>query len=305
MKNSRENRIETLKQNGVDTSKFYNLNLTLPMGSTIEIKVDGKQLADFDEETENTIKEIMESKYIYNPRVDGRFVAAQTFKMINSDIGWNGMMKRFPYKYQFRVMIDELHRLSVMEEHNDPEFEIMKNFFTKEVVVTTCEHYIKQLKKYVSNAKVRKCKGVPYVKLAKYGNVFHRDLQRNVYGKMEEQIRKINNSANYKMMEVRLRKFVSLMNKIPDDSAKCSAWKDAYKGRGAFMTLNNICKHHGVTLTNYETGEKLNQEESLAYLESLIETNRGAYWKYHELLLVAINENDFDLARSIEAQKQK
>lgn len=305
MKDSRENRLETLRLNGVDTLKFYNLNLSLPVGSTVEIKVNGKNISDFDIETENTVKEIMSSKYIYNPRVDGRFVAAQTFRMINSPYGFNECVKRMSYMYQFTMMLDELHRLSVMEKHNDPEFTIMKNFFTKKVVVETCEHYMKNLKRYIENTKVRKCKGIPYVRLEKYGDVFCSDIQKRVYNSLELQINRIRDSLDYYDMEHKLRHFVYLMNKLPEYYPKCSAWKDTYKGKGAYMTLNNIVKHHGVTLTNYETGEKLNQEESLAYLESLIETNRGAYWKYHELLLAAIKENDFDLKRSIETQNRK
>ena len=93
------------------------------------------------------------------------------------------------------------------------------------------------------------------------------------------------------------------MVKLPADTPKCSDWKDAFKGNGAFKTLNNICKHHNCVVQNYETGEILDTYGSVAYIESLIDTYRGSYWKFHELLKATIELNNFDLSKSIESQK--
>ena len=313
MKNSRENRMEALNKAGVNTNNFFNLNMSIPVGANVHIMIDGVPY------TVNTagdaiVKQIMDEGYVYNPKTDGRFVAAQTFKMLNEksynwklrqyETGWDAYLRNaYPFMYQFDMMIDELHRLSKMERDNDPEFEVLKNFFTKTVVVETCKQYISQLKKFIKNQPTRKCRKKPYVKLNKYGNVYVTDLNAKVYSKLECVLAKITYAKDYKELEQNLREFVNVAPKLPHDTPKCSQWKDAFKGIGAYKTLNNIIKHHGVTVQNYETKEILDRDASLAYVENLVDTYRGQYWKFHELLKATIKLNDFDLQKSIDAQR--
>jgi hypothetical protein len=260
------------------------------------------------------VQNIMKNGYLYNYKTDGRFVAAVTFKMLNGisynyktkqhETGWDAYLRNnYPYMYQFEAMSDELHRLSKMEKDNDSEFALLSNFFTKDVVYQTCKHYINQLRKYINNQPTRKCQGKPYKKLNKYGNVFVSDLHGRVYGKLECALSKIKYANNYKELEDSLKIFMGIMVKLPYNTPKCSQWKDAFKGIGAYKTLNNIVKHHGVVLTNYETGEILNRDESIAYIESLLTKYKGNYWKFHELLKATIKANNFDLKKSIESQK--
>ena len=311
MKNSRENRMETLNKAGVNTNNFFNLQMSVPVGSNVTITIDGVPY-EINSSNDAIVKQIMDEGYIYNAKVDGRWVCAKTFAMING-VSYNWKTKQYekgfdaclrnnyPFMYEFQMMVDELHRLSKME-NNDPEFELLKNFFNKEVVVETCKHYINQLKKFIKKQPTRKCKGEPYCKLNKYGNVFNKDLNEKVYNKLDRALTEICNAHNYKELEFALRKFVGIAPKLPFDTPKCSAGKDAFKGKGGFMTLNNIIKHHGVTVQNYESGEFLNRDESLMYVENLVNAYRGQYWKFHELLKATIELNKFDLRESIKTQ---
>ena len=260
------------------------------------------------------VKDILDKGYVFNYKTSGRWVAAETFRMLNEksynyktreyEYGWNNYLKnRYPYMYTFTMMIDELHRLSKMERDFDPEFELLKNFFTKEVVYQTCKHYINQLKKFIKKQPTRKCKGVPYVKLNKYGDVFIKDLDTKVFKPLENWLCAIETSRNYGELECCLREFVKRMVKLPYDTPKCPDWKDAFKGNGAFKTLNNIIKHHNCVVQNYETGEILDTYGSVAYIESLLDLYNGEYWKFHELLKATIKLNNFDLKESIEAQR--
>ena len=313
MNNSRENRMEALRKANVDTNNFFNLNMNIPVGANVQIMIDGIPYT-INSSGDAIIKQIMDEGYVYNYKTDGRFVAAQTFKMLNGrgynyktkqyEYGWDACLRlNYGYQYTFDMMIDELHRLAKMERSNDKDFEKLNNFFTKEVVYQTCKHYIAQLKKFIKNQPTRKCKGVPYVKLNKYGNVFVKDLDAKVYGRLDCALTGVKCAKDYTALEKALRTFMGCMNKLPYETPKCSVWKDAFKGKGGFMTLMNLCKHHGVTLQNYETGEILDTYESVKYIESLIETYKGEYWRYHELLKKAITDNNFDLRKSIEAQK--
>lgn len=313
MTNSRERRMETLKANNINTAKFFNLNMNIPVGANLEIKIDGVPYV-INSSEDAIVKDIMDKGYVFNSRTDGRFVTAQMFRLINGS-AFNNKTKKYEdgfdaclrlnygYMYQFSMMVDEVHRLARMEKDNDPEFDRLSRFFTKEVVYQTCKHYICQLKKYIKNQPTRKCKGVPYAKLNKYGNVFIKDLQPLLYDKLEFNLAAIGDSGNYAELEKSLKSFVKIQCKLPYDTPKCSTFKDAFKGKGSYMTLLNICKFHNCVVRNYETKEILDRDGSVAYIESLLDEYDRAYWKFHELLKATIELNNFDLKKSIETTK--
>lgn len=344
---NRNDRMNVLRENNIDISNFFDLQLRIPLGATATVNIDGRELVvratrdnvvgtngditntpvigvenlvsssliDWMDYQDDPIAQgIMDSGYIFNSRVDGRWLTAQTFKMLNSrsynvktrqyESGWDAYLRNnYGYMYQFDMMIDELHRLSRMERDNDPEFERLSSFFTKEVVHETCKQYLRQLKKFVNKQKTRKCHGVPYVKLNKYGNVFVRDLNDKVYSKIENELNRMENASGYTALERCLKSFMRVMIKLPYDTPKCSQFKDAFKGKGAYVTLLNIAKFHNVNVISYETGELLNRDDSVAYVESKLEEYRGEYWRFHELLKATIVANNFDLQRSIASQQ--
>lgn len=310
---NRNERMAALQANGLDTSKYFNLNFDIPLGTNVSITVNGVTYV-VDGLNDAIVKDIIEQGYVFNPRVDGRWVTAQTFKMLNSrtwnpktrnyETGWNAYLNNcYNYMYQFDMMLDEIHKLAKMERSNDPDFARLSNFFTKQVVYETCKHYIRQLRKFINNQPNRKHRGRPYVKLSKYGYVYTNELNEKVYDKLNSALLAINNSGNYSILEDSLKLFVERINKLPTDTPKCSWWKDAFKGKGAYVTLLNIIKFHNVTVQNYETGEALNRDNSIAYVESLLDTYRGDYWKFHELLKATIERNNFDLRQSIESKR--
>ena len=345
--NNKEARMETLKNAGVNINNFFDLSMRIPFGAEVKIVVDGKEMIigqnncqaagvcsnsvsngniKFSDLNGNPIaygvanlsddpivKNINQEGYIFNSKVDGRWIVAQTFKMLTEksynyktrqyETGWDAYLRNYyGYMYQFSMMADEVHKLAKMEKDNDPEFAAWKCFFTKNVIYDTCKHYIYQLKKFVNHQPTRKYKGDPYVKLNKYGDVLKKDLYKKVYSPLEKALLTIKASQNYKMLENALKEFMKLQCKLPYDTPKCSDWKDAFKGKGAYVTLRNIVRFHNCYVINYETSELLDREGSLKYIDSLLEVNRGAYWKYHELLKTTIKANEFDLRKSIEKQ---
>ena len=310
---NQQNRMEILKASGLDTTKFFNLNMDIPVGASVQITIDGVPYR-FDSSSDSIVKQIMDNGYVFNSRVDGRFITAQTFRMLNErsynfdtrqyEFGWDAYLRNcYSYMYQFDMMLDEVHKLKKMENANDPDFQRLSNFFTKDVVYETCKQYIRQLKKFIKKQKNRKCQGRPYVKLNKYGNIFLSDLNTRIYQKLDVYLLGIKMSTNYNMLEDNLRLFMNAMCKLPYATPKTSQWKDAFKGKGAYVTLLNIVKFHGVNVLSYETGELLNRDDSIAYVESKLVDYKGQYWKFHELLKATIEANNFDLKENIQAKK--
>lgn len=310
---NQQNRMETLKANGIDTTKFFNLNMDIPVGASVQITIDGVPYK-INSSSDSIVRQIMDSGYVFNSRVDGRFVTAQTFKMLNErsynfntrqyEYGWDAYLRNaYPYMYQFDMMLDEVHKLAKMQKSGDKDFDRLSNFFTKDVVYETCKQYIRQLEKFIKKQRSRKCNGKPYVKLNKYGNIFLADLNTRVYQRLNGYLLAIKMSSNYDMLENNLKLFMNVMCKLPYETSKCSQWKDAFKGKGAYVTLLNIVKFHGVRVVSYETGELLNRDDSVAYVESKLVDYKGQYWKFHELLKATIAANNFDLKTSIQSQK--
>ena len=329
-KSNKEVRMEILANAGVDTGKFFNLSLNnIPHGTPVQINIGGimYDLTPFVvEEIDEVAKNILDNGFVFNRRVDGRYVVAQTFKMLNDgsynrktwrkEYGWDNYLRNnFGYMYQFEMMKDELKRLARMEKDNDPEFERLSRFFTKEVVVATCEHYMKQLKKHVdnliydTNGKMRKLKKhgrKPYIRLNGIkgqdyrGNVHVEDIDRIVYAPLNESLMDLKCCTRYDNLYFWLCDFMKHMPELGYSTPKCGTWHDAFKAKGAYVTLLNIIKFHDVTING------MNVYESIDYIESLTEELKvkGELWRLHTLLKDVIKENNFDLKKSIESQKK-
>ena len=84
------------------------------------------------------------------------------------------------------------------------------------------------------------------------------------------------------------------MNKLPYDTPKCKAWKEAFKGNGAYYTLRNLVLSHKVILRGCR-----GMNDSLVKLNECLETYKGEYWRFHYMLKDTIEYNDFDLRESI------
>ena len=137
---NKENRMEALKNAGVNVDNFFDLSMRIPFGAEVKIVVDGKEMVvgqsvSSDEkrkavgipavncvpigtiggtpvgvvgvvgcsatgkstlENDPIVQGIIESGYVFNSRTDGRFVTAQTFKMLN-ERSWNWKLRKYEF----------------------------------------------------------------------------------------------------------------------------------------------------------------------------------------------------------------
>lgn len=320
-KTKKEIRMEVLAESGVDTSKFFNLKLSnIPTGIPVEFNIGGTiynltpSTVENDKHGDEIVEDILNNGFVFNRRTDGRFIVAQTFWLLNArEKDWHKNLKWwYGYMYQFEMMRDELKRLARMERDNDPEFERLSRFFTKDVVVQTCEHYMKQLRKYVktlvcSGKPLKKHEGREYIRLRGIhgndfrGNVHVDELDKIVYSPILFKIVKLKFSDSYNDLYQNFRKFMCELPELPYDTPKCGAWKDAFKAKGAYMSLLNIVKFSGVKVHG------MNVYESVAHIEEYTSSleKDGELWRLHELLKEVIAENNFDLKTVINSNKQK
>jgi hypothetical protein len=327
----REERMETLKQNGINVDNFFNLSLQIPMGATVTINVNGKEMVLGSDVTDNLaipystdcVKEamkedladdpiaqsIMEQGYVNNHRLFRRFVLAHTMRMLNYQAwgntnrkGWEACMKDcFAYEYQFKMMMDEFKVLYKLQKEDIEAFKERTHFFNGDVLVATMEDYLYRLQKYIEKTRKerkRTYKGKEYVKLARYGNVLVNDLNSKIYKVITSYIdqAKIFADANdYYGMYKTLCDFMNkAYNKLPYDTTKCPVWKDAYKASGAFYSLQNMIRFHDCIIKNCD--DKYDSEQ---HLYDLLDVFKGEEWRFHKVLVDTIERNNFNLNESI------
>lgn len=253
---------------------------------------------------------IINDGYVKNSSLFRRWITAQTFRLLdyvdrkNSNRkGWEaGFKDMYGYEYQFKMMADELHTLAKLQKEDREYFEERTRFFNGDVAVKLLEDYLYRLKKYVKKqlrTNPKKYRGEAYVKLSRYGNVLVKDLDAKVYIPIRNGIKDLNgvvHGNDYRLIEKTFREFMSkLYNKLPYDTPKCAAFKDAYKGIGSFETLKNLIRFHHVVLDGCEN--KYDSEREL--YRTLANTPNSDVWVFHNLLVSTLEFNNFDLRQSI------
>lgn len=284
-------RMKTLKNNGIDTSKYFTLvvNENLPAGTKINIAVD--------KTNDNPVsKNIIEDGYVRNTKLHRRFVAAQYFKMLESDWGWHGYLNKFySYMYQFDMMFEEVRVLGKLEKRDKETFNERNAFFTRATVLQILDDYVWDVKNYVNGLKIKHCKGKPYVSIPGFGMVFTDELDKRVFGPIEAVNNICKKSYTYWKMYENLMTFKKVMIKLPFETRKSKVWVDAFQKEGAFYTLKNLIMFHDVKL--YFNGEYYDKYQSMEILRTLPSKYEG--YQMNALLKKTIDMNNFDFIKNM------
>lgn len=309
MNEKMEARTVTMQKNGIETGKYF--SVAFPQG----MKPGDKLVFEMDENgnpvlkcEDPVIEEIFANGYVKNTKLHRRFVMAQMFHMLNYEgsfgSGYTDALKLYPYDYQFKMMIEELHVLDELNKSDDATYTERAHFFTKGVVLATMrDHYMKAQAK-VAGLEKHKCKGVPYVKVPGYGNVFVCELDQKVWNPMERYIDAVEKTTDVHWMWYFLKKFSKILVKLPSSTEKNALWVDAFKGAGAYYTAKNLIMFHNCCVYKNHSGwfynrgpvasSKMTREESLAYLEKRV-GDQG--WELLGFLKELIADNKFDFGK--------
>lgn len=307
MMNNKDMRMEALKNSGIDTGRFFSLNLPegLKPGATISLVISEDGVPMFVDNSATTtepdpvLDEIYANGYVKNTKLHRRFVLGQMMHMLNwksydgKYSGYNDCLKRYQYKYTFDMMLEEVRVLSILEKSDADAFEERSHFFTKAVVAATCEDHLDKLKAYVDGLKIHKCKGVPYKKV--FGrDIFVTDLYKKFYKPIEDSIKTLKKSRDYNELYRNLRWFMRKhLYKLPYDTKKSKAWIDAYKGNGSYYTLMNLVRFHNCGIqTKY--GNMIYGLSAVGYLKQKLDEYQGEGWRMFALMKKVIDDNHFD-----------
>lgn len=297
-----EERIEALRNAGVDVSCLFAMR-GANGGECIASNKGGKLVVLDDNDPLFDI--IISQGTVPNRRLFRRWVMAQMFHMLSETdyrsrepLGVTCMIHYLGYEYQWKMLMNELYAQMKME-NKDPESFIERNrWFNIDVVVTIAMDYTVQLKERVDALKVRKCKGIPYKRLGNR-NIFVSDLHSKLYSPLNTAIARIRKAKNAAQLFDAAKKFSDMRIRMPHNTPQSKAWMDAFKGAGAFFTMQNLIRFHGCVAYD-DRKKRLNKYQSLAFILAKAEEYKdGEGWRLLAVLKKMLKDNNIDIKKKM------
>ena len=307
-KTARE-RIETLRNAGVDVSHLFAMQGA--NGGECIASNKGGNLAIL-EENDPIFNQIIGQGTVPNRRLFRRWVMAQMFHMMThvpygqtEPIGVTAMIHNLGYEYQWKMVLKELYAQMKMEGRDAENFADRNRWFNVGVVEAMAKDYIKQLKERIDSLPAKRCKGIPYKRVG--GNdIFVSDLQKKLYLPLHIAAMRISRVRNAAQLHQATKEFDDRRLKMAWNTPQSKEWVDAYKGAGAFFTMQNLIRFHNCLLVD-DRGRRLNKHLSLALLSARAELYKaGEGWRLFALLKKMLDDNGIDPGRKMaEWRKRK
>lgn len=296
---NRQNRMDTLSAAGVNTTKYFQFKLSegLKEGSQITLVIeDGHPVVKGDngqKVTDPILNNIYKDGYIQNPRLFRRWVMAQMFRMMGERYKtFNGVddyaenLANMSYYYQFSFIERECNVLAHLEKEDRREFVIRSSFFNKDVFIDTYTQYINDLMREI--------------KIHGYAESWKIEQIDNCVGEIYNLINQITTS-NYAGCYRAIKEFnkCGLIKWVDDKCKKCTSWINAYKGNGAYYTLQNMVRFHQVFIEDENTGYKFRNKEAEKYLNNHLVEYTGEGWRYLAMLRKVIVDNRYNFSEDM------
>jgi len=290
---------EALKSAGIDTSKYFSLRL--PTG--------GEQLMTYDENgipvavkaDDPIMQQIVKGGTVPNRNLFRRWVMSQVFHGLMwesrySGDGFTGWLKMHGYKYQWEMLVEELRVQARLYKNGDMEnFNARNRWFDKALAIEMANDHIEQMRKDAGDRPQHKCKGVPYIKYD-CTNYFVSDIEKKLIAPMSDYVQKIESAKNPQQLYETVKRFCDHAHlNVAGSFKQNAAWKDAYKGMGAYATMQNLLRFHGCTFPKDNDFYKRGRS-GLDCLEDAAKSYvNGEGWRLFGLMKQMLDENGIDI----------
>ena len=285
-----QERLDALKAAGVDTKDMF------AVGEQMIVRLVGgvpKEVKDDDP----VYQSILGSKTIPDHKLFRRWVLAQTFRMLR--YGYTRALRAKGYEYQWRMLEEEMRVQAILAVKDPENFEKRNRFFNSDVVKGMLTQYERDLHKYVDGLKVKHCKGVQY-KTIRGKHYFVADLDKKVFGRVAE----VWWHSDLAETPEKLYRWVKLINErrtpLHADTPQIKVWIDAYKRAGAYYSMENLIRFHGMRL--HIDGKVLSEKASLDYLDVASQHLEG--YQLLGLLKKELELNGISIEKKMQEWKQ-
>lgn len=296
-----QERINKLREAGVDVSNLFAMQGAGGNEYVARINGDGMPVLLSDDDPLFSL--IIENGTIPNRKLFRRWVMAQMFYMMvaknhrGDTIGITQAIHNHGYEYQWRMLINEIYaQVKMYENHDYESFTERSRWFNNKVATSLASHYIQLLEKKIEKIQERKCKGIPYKRIAGK-NYFCSDIYQKIILPLQIALRSIQSADTPLKLYCAILKFNSLRIPFKGSEPQNKDWVDAFKGAGAFYTMQNMIRFHNCVLFDVKTNEPLSKYESLKMLSQLAEVYKNEGWRLLGVFKKFLNDNNVDVAK--------
>lgn len=303
-------KIAALAAAGINVSNLF--SLAEVTGQESIARIDNGKLIPVPED-DPIFAAILGGGTIPNNRLFRRWVMAQVFHMMTYKThqwgpeGFTAALNAKGFKYSWRMVVEEF-RVQAKLEQKDPEnFTERNRWFNKQTALKMCDSYLQELTKHIDSLRrthLKKCKGVPYIRL-RGRNVFVADITSKVISPLCKAYSVINKADNATAL---YRGMIAFFREIERcwfdyDITISPAFKDAYKGAGAYFTMKNLILFHKASFKNGCI--KLGKQKSMAMLESKAHEYRAEGWRLFGVMKKLIEDNNIDIVKKMREWRKK
>ena len=307
-KQTAQERIEALRAAGVDVSNLFAMH-GANGGECIACNKDGNLSILNDDDP--IFQYIMTSGTVPNRKLFRRWVMAQMFHlMVRKDwrtgrpLGITDSIHALGYEYTWKMLANELYAQMKMAKNGDEVNYIDRSrWFSKSIVVDMANHYMIELDKFINNKPRKKCKGVPYVTVAGK-DIFVADLWTKLYRPLHNAVCEIQSAETIEQLYYSVVRFNKKRVKLEWKTTQCPSWIDAYKGSGAYFTVQNMIRFHNCFIWD-DAGNKLDKEMSLQFIKAKAEMYcMGDGWRMLAVMKKCLKDNNIDVEKKIKSWRK-
>lgn len=112
-------------------------------------------------------------------------------------------------------------------------------------------------------------------------------------------MRRIGQAKNAAQLYKAAKTFNDMRISMVWDTPQCKEWVDAYKGSGAFFTMQNLIRFHDCLAID-DAGNRLDKSLSLAFVSAKAELYKnGEEWRLLAALKKMLNDNNINVRRKV------
>ena len=245
---TREARMEALAQNGIDTSKFF----------------DMMHGVSSDHVSDDMAAQIMENGYIANSHLFRRWVMAHYIRMYRAAKTCHMLIVDYAaekygnYDYMLKTMCNELRVLSILKTADRDYYEERKQFFDYNIVTRIVKDYVHDVSAYIKKRAIRKDDGGIRICKKTYNSV--EEILTPLFKLYTELLRcdEEDYSNMYRIVYTIKEHTLPIGAYKRADRVgitKSYAWAHTFCEEGAYYTLINLAKFHGVGIEGNAPGE--------------------------------------------------
>lgn len=247
-------------------------------------------------------KTILSDGYIPNANLWRRWIMAQMLRNYRNSNDKSAFDKCFisgsKYKYAWETILNEMKALSHLE---GKELSNRERFFNLNVVKQMAHDYYPHLRKAVEALPMREKRNMHFKHIPWFAqNIYYNGNSEELFwNEIEKNIENIDNANDYPSMVKALKTFMKecpLSMKMP----KPEAWKNAFKGAGAYYTMDNMIKFHNCRWFDYNNNKFLSLQKSLQLLEEETNKHKHEYYKLYAGMCDFVKYNNFDFEKRME-----